>query len=310
MEVIMKFLKLIRNIIFLVIIFGAVTAFIDYTRMLSGSEPIFNISSYNSSKHVENYRGLFYQASRKTKVNNQESLMDSSDIKFFVLTKQIDVPSQFNEDKFEYTIKPVSSEICDGVSKLYYADTNIKIYSYCIDSFGVVENGTNKEDDLLKHLKDDKNFFEDLIQKMTFMGLYSDKTTEFYKSLDGFSSMDIAMYKCNTPGINDLYIVPDGTPFMADFCTYKDDDFKFISTIEEEKSDSEITEEKTKEIFFEDEKYYYEFDEPKKDKIFVTSPAVRLTPEKKYSLVDVLNHKLLTIEDLEEKGLKFNRTAK
>ena len=123
-------------------------------------------------------------------------------------------------------------------------------------------------------------------------------------------SPTLAMYKCNTPGINDLYIVPDGTPFMADFCTYKDDDFKFISTIEEEKSDSETTEEKTKEIFFEDEKYYYEFDEPKKDKIFVTSPAVRLTPEKKYSLVDVLNHKLLTIEDLEEKGLKFNKTAK
>lgn len=310
MEAIMKFLKLIRNIIFLVIIFGAVTAFVDYTRMLSGSEPIFNISSYNSSKHVENYRGLFYQASRKTKVNNQESLMDSSEIKFFVLTKQIDVPSQFNEDKFEYIIKPVSSDGCDGASKLYYADTNIKIYSYCIDSFSVIENGTNKEDDLLKHLKEDKDFSEDLIQKMTFMGLYSDKTTEIYRSLDDFSSMDIAMYKCNTPGINDLYIGPKGTPFMADFCTYKDDDFKFISKIEEENSDSETTDDNIKEVFFEDENYYYEFDKPRKDKIFVTSPAVRLTPEKRYSLVEVLNNNLLTISDLEEKGLKFNKTAK
>lgn len=310
MEAIMKFLKLIRNIIFLVIIFGAVTAFVDYTRMLSGSEPIFNISSYNSSKHVENYRGLFYQASRKTKVNNQESLMDSSEIKFFVLTKQIDVPSQFNEDKFEYIIKPVSSDGCDGASKLYYADTNIKIYSYCIDSFSVIENGTNKEDDLLKHLKEDKDFSEDLIQKMTFMGLYSDKTTEIYRSLDDFSSMDIAMYKCNTPGINDLYIVPKGTPFMADFCTYKDDDFKFISKIEEEKSDSETTDDNIKEVFFEDENYYYEFDKPRKDKIFVTSPAVRLTPEKRYSLVEVLNNNLLTISDLEKKGLKFNKTEK
>lgn len=310
MESIMKFLKLIRNIIFLVIIFGAVTAFVDYTRMLSGSEPIFNISSYNSSKHVENYRGLFYQASRKTKVNNQESLMDSSEIKFFVLTKQIDVPSQFNEDKFEYIIKPVSSDGCDGASKLYYADTNIKIYSYCIDSFSVIENGTNKEDDLLKHLKEDKDFSEDLIQKMTFMGLYSDKTTEIYRSLDDFSSMDIAMYKCNTPGINDLYIVPKGTPFMADFCTYKDDDFKFISKIEEEKSDSETTDDNIKEVFFEDENYYYEFDKPRKDKIFVTSPAVRLTPEKRYSLVEVLNNNLLTISDLEKKGLKFNKTEK
>ena len=310
MELVKSILKLIRNTIIFVILFGSVTAFIDYTRMLSGTEPIFNISTYDSKNHVENYRGLFYQASRKTKVNNKESLTDSSEISFFVLTKKLNVPSQFNEGKLDYTIKPVASESCDGVSKLYYADTNIKIYSYCFDSFSIILNGDNKEEDFTKYLKEDKDFYEDFIQKMTFTGMYDDKTTEKYKSMDDFSSINIKMYKCNNTGINDLYIVPEGTNFMSDFCTYKDDDFKFISTIEEEKNDSESGDEKTKEVFYEDDKFYYEFDESKKDRIFLVSPAVRLTPERKYNLVDVLNNKILTIDELEEKGLKFNKVEK
>ena len=310
MEALMKILKFIRNIIFIVIIVGIITAFIDYTRMISGSEPVFNISSYNSIKHIESYRGLFYQATRKTKINDKESLMDSSEIKFFVLTKQIDVPEQFKDKSLEYTIKPISSETCEGTSKLYYADTNIKIYSYCFDSFKIVESGSNKEESIEKYLKEDKYFYEDLIQKMAFTGLYLDGTTELYKSVDGFSSEDISMYRCNAPGINDLYIVPRGVSFMNDFCTYKDDDFKFISTIEEEKVDAESADEKENEVFYEDDQYYYEFDEAKKDRIFVSSPAVRLTPERRYSLADVLNNKILTIHELEEKGLKFTKRAK
>lgn len=227
----MKLLKCIRNIIFLVLVFGFITAFIDYTRMVGGSEPIFNISSYNSSKHVENYRGLFYQASRVTKINDKESLIDSNDIKFIVLTKQIDILNQSNDDSLEYTIKPVAGDVCDGVSKLYYADSNIKIYSYCFDSFKIVEKGNDKEEDIKKYLKEDKYFYEDLIQKMAFTGLYLDGSTEIYKSVDDFSSEDILLYKCNSSDIDDLYIVPKGVPFMDDFCTYKDDD----SIIEEEK---------------------------------------------------------------------------
>ena len=78
--------------------------------------------TYNKNKHIENYRGLFYQASRKTKINNQEPLEDSSDIKYFVLTKEINIPSNYVETKFDFSMSVEKNSYCDGISKLYFAD--------------------------------------------------------------------------------------------------------------------------------------------------------------------------------------------
>lgn len=306
----MKILNFLRNIIFIVILFGVASAYIDYTRMVDGSEPIFNISTYNKIKHVENYRGLFYQASRKTKINDQEALEDSSEIKYFILTKEIDIPNNYVEKKFNFSMKVEKQDSCDGTSTLYYADLNTKIYTYCFNNLNVLDNDNKKEDTLLAFLKKDPSISEDIIQNMNFTGMYYDNTIEIFKSTYEFSDDNFVIYKCSKPYINDLYMVPAGISVMDDFCTYKDDDFKFIAEVEEEELDSETTDVKEKEIFYEDDSYYYEFDEAKKDRIFVVSPAVRLSPEKRYSLMDVLNNKMLTIEELEEKGLKFNKVAK
>ena len=306
----MKILKFLRNVIFIVILFGVSSAYIDYTRMIDGSEPIFNISTYNKTKHVEDYRGLFYQASRKIKVNDQEALEDSSDIKFFVLTKEINIPNNFVEKKFDFSMKVEEDDICGDTSILYYADLNTKIYTYCLSSLSIIDSGNNTEDSFLSYLKKDSSISEDVIQNMNFTGMYFDNTIEIFKSPYEFSDENFVIYKCNKPYIEDLYIVPSGVSVMSDFCTYKDDDFKFISTIEEEKLDSETTGEKEKEAFYEDDTYYYEFDEAKKDRIFVVAPAVRLSSEKRYTLMEVLNNNMLTIDELEEKGLKFNRVEK
>ena len=311
MGLLLRFLKFIRNIIIIIFLFGIITAFLDYKRTISGSEPIFNISTYNNLTHIEKYRGLFYQASRTTKINNEEDLDDSFDIKFYVLTIKIDVPSKFKEDKVEFSLKTNEVSKCSESSKLYYADKDIKVYTYCIDSINVVELGQSKENTLLSYLKKDNKIIDDLIQNISFTGLYVDGSTEMFKTFDdSFSNNGISLYKCNKPGINDIYIGPKGTDMQGDFCTYKDDDFKFISTISEEKLDSETVDVNENEVFYEDENYTYEFDEKKSDRIFIVAPAVRLSPEKKYSLKDVLNYKLLTIDELEEKGLKFNKVSK
>lgn len=304
-------LRKIRNFLIFIIIVGILTAFIDYTRMMGGNSPIFNISTYNENKHYQFYRGLFYQASRKTKVNNLEPLEDSSNIKYYVLTKQIDVPSQFKEDKFEFSLKTNETNNCSDSSKLYYADKDIKVYTYCIDSIDLLELGQKKDKSLLSYLEKNNGVIEDLIQNISFVGVYSDGSTEMYNTIDdSFSNNGISLYRCNNSGINDIYIGPYGTSMKEDFCTYKDDDFKFISTIKEEKLDAETTDEKEKEIFYEDDNYTYEFDEKKSDRIFLVSPKVRLSPEKKYTLREVLDNKLLTIDELEKKGLKFNKVAK
>ena len=235
MELVTRILKIIRNVIIIVFLFAVITAVLDYTRIISGLEPIFNISSYNSVTHIEKYRGLFYQASRKTKINNEEDLEDSFDINFYVLTIKIDVPNKSNEDNFEFYLKTSEVNECSESSKLYYADKDIKIYTYCIDSINVVELGQSKENTLLSYLKKDNKIIDDLIQNISFTGLYVDGSTEMYKTIDeSFSNNGISLYKCNKPGINDIYIGPKGTDMQGDFCTYKDDDFKFISTISEE----------------------------------------------------------------------------
>ena len=52
----MSMFKIIRNLLIIIIVFGILTALIDYVRMTTGNVPIFNISSYSfhlrSCSHV------------------------------------------------------------------------------------------------------------------------------------------------------------------------------------------------------------------------------------------------------------------
>ena len=306
-------LKTLRNILIIIFIFGVVTAGFDYYRMSNNSKPVFNISSYNKVKHIQYYRGLFYQASRNTKINDDEDLTDSSNIKFYILSMPIEIQTDFNNDNLEYTLRTTDTSMCDGISKLYYADKNIKIYTYCLDSIEVFEKGDDKGSKLYNYLEKDSSFYENILQSMSFTGLLSDQSTEVYKSFDeDFIKDGLHVYRCNTTGISDVYIGSSSMTYHTDFCTYKDDDFKFLFKIEEDKSktDNNSTDTKEKEIFYEDNEYYYEFDEPKKDRIYITAPAVRLSPEKRFSLTAVLYYNLLTIDDLKDKGLKFNKVKK
>ena len=132
-------LKLIRNLLIIVILFGICTAGIDYVRMTTGNVPLFNISSYKSKERIQSYRGLFYQGSRKYTVSPEEPLVDSSDITFTVLFWDINVPRSYKEIQEEFTIETKESNEC-SVSKLVYADLNIKIYTYCLDEINIIDN--------------------------------------------------------------------------------------------------------------------------------------------------------------------------
>ena len=63
-------------------------------------------------------------------------------------------------------------------------------------------------------------------------------------------------------------------------------------------------------VFFEDSEYIYQFDEVKSNRIFIVSPAVRGKEERKVTLKEALNYNLVTIDELESKGLKFNKIEK
>ena len=113
--------KIIRNLLIIIIVFGILTALIDYVRMTTGNVPIFNISSYSSKERIQSYRGLFYQGSRKITVSPDEPLVDSSEITFTVLTFDINVPRNYKEVLDDFNIETLESSEC-GTSKLIYAD--------------------------------------------------------------------------------------------------------------------------------------------------------------------------------------------
>ena len=310
------FLNAIRNVLIIVLLLGFVTAGVDYARMNSGSVPIFNISSFDQKTDIQTFRGLFYIAERKIKASTNEPLVDSSNMKFKVLTFDLQVPRKFtNADTFKLETRETAD--CHENSKLYYADMKIKVYTYCLDSIKIVDGKKTSELDQL--VKKKISILDDIDNKLDLTGVYNDKTTLMFRNKeDDFTNQGLTMYRCNKENINDVYFAPKDTAFRdSDFCTYKDDDFKFIFKVidESEKPEPELDEEgnekeRAKETFYSDDEYDYQFEYAKSDKVFIVSPAVRGKQEMKYNLKDVLNNKTLTIDELQAKGLKFEKVEK
>lgn len=90
--------------------------------------------------------------------------------------------------------------------------------------------------------------------------------------------------------------------FKKNFVHIKIDDFKFIFEIEEEQHEKI----EQKEVFYEDEYNYYTFDEIKSDYIYITTKATRGKQAIRIPLKTALNSKILTIDDIKTKKLKYN----
>lgn len=299
-------LNSIKELLIIILVAGILTAAFDYLQMISGNVPIFNKKSYDEKTKVQSFRGLFYKAERKITTSENESLVDSTEMKYAFLTFNITVPKQFKEIKKDYTISTKTKENCQEQSKLYYADKNVKVYTYCLDEISISENG--KKTSLDKHLKKETNILDEIDSKLAYLGLYQNQKALIFKDNSDISNQGLTMYRCNQTNINDVYFAPKDTAFQEDFCTYKDDDFRFIFEIEEENLENSPSTEK--EIFFEDENYLYEFETEKSNKVFIKTPAVRGKIEMKYPLKDILYNNILTPDDLAKKGLKFNKISK
>ena len=285
-----KVFKLIFIIILCVFLIAIGTGVIDYFRMTHGKLPIFNVSSYDSIKKKQVFQGMLYRASRKVRASDNESLSDSSNYKFKLLTFDLFIPNQSINENIEYNFITKNDDAC--ASNLYYADLNKKVYTYCLSSVMV------NDKELLSYFKKDKNIIDNIENTIDYTGLYNNTTMIF-------KGDNIKMYHCRN---NDVYIGNIDMEFQDDFCTEKDDDLKFIFEIKEETKDVELKDEE--EVFFEDENYKYTFDKVKSDYIFITTPENRGREAKKISLKEVLNNKLLSIDDLEEKGLSFKKVNK
>lgn len=306
------FIAIIKVLVVFALV-GILSSIIDYFKMKSGNVPVFNLRKYDNVSKVQTFRGIFYKAERKVTASENESLDDSSEISFSFLFFNLDVPKQFKTVELPYTIETKEISQCNERSKLYYADKDIKVYTYCLDEINV--NRNNKKIKLFDYLKKDNDIINDIDSKLSYLGLYEDQSTLMFEAIDGFTNNGLTMFRCHEVHINDVYIGPANTKFQDDFCTYKEDDFSFMYYLKEEPIDespdnSNVAVDEKKEVIYEDENYRYEFDETKSDRIFVITPAVRGAEEKRYPIKQVIQNKMLTMEELAAKGLKFNKIDK
>lgn len=313
----MKFIKALRNTFVIIMIFGVITALIDYYRMINGYVPIYSRVNYNEKSRIETYRGLFYVAERKIKLDRKERLSSSDNLKYKFLIYELDIKKVYNLKKYDYIVLTQEQEKCDSKSKLLYADLNRKYYTYCIDSIKIKELSKEPKE-LLSYVEKNDEIIKELESEMQYTGLYKDGTTQIYKSeKEVMSNHGLTMYICNKKNINDVYIVPKDIKMNEnDFCVYKDDDFDFLWTITEEKTPDGIEYPKDEdgnikpEAFLEDDINRYEFSEPKKDRIFITVPEVRGKKTVKIPLMEILKTKRLSLEQLKERGLVYNTINK
>ena len=298
-----KRIGFIAKLLILIVLLGAATCFVDYTRVLDNEEPLFAIKQYDSISKIQKYRGLFYIVERKISVTPTETMAESKNISFKVLIYELSLKARKISDKKLINMKYKEEEQCT-TSKLIYATETIKIYTYCLDNIEFTENSKKiTYDKLFKNTR--------LIEVIPFSGLDNDKTTEIYIDENKeYSKNGIKIFKCNNNhDRKSIYITTMSKEKQNDFCTYKDDDFKFVYKLEDTSEKDICKVEKDKEplppeIFYEDEKNQYSFDCQKSQNIKLISYNKEIT------LKDALNNKIVTIDELKQKGLVFNTISK
>ncbi len=309
---IFKLIKILIKLIFILIIGFFVVSFmmvgIDYVQMKNGNLPVFCISQYNEESKIQVFRSFFYTASRTVRASSSESLYDSSNIQFKSVFGKKKIEYSYQDVK-DFTIETSLTSDCKDSAKLYYASLKVKVYTYCLDDISVYKN--SHKDTLYAFLEKDNSIVEDIKDQLSYKGLLSDKSTSEFVSLDeDFASQGLKIYHCNKTNINDVYIGPKDMSFHNDFCTYKDDDFKFIYELLDETPSSlqpVLNEENevVPEAFYEDSINRYEFTLPKSQYVFITTPEVRGKAATKVGIKEALSTGKVTIDEVKEKGLQF-----
>ena len=298
-----RLFETIKELVLLFLLLGFGSALIDYARISTGNNPLFCVKDFNSVTKIENFKGLFYSASRKVSDSPDEKLLESSEINYKLFTISLSVPKEYKNTHYKYHLTPRFSDNC-GSSTLYYADLNTKVYLYCIDSIDYYEKTNENKLEFSNVLRKNPVLLDDFIVKNDYVGVVNSILK--YDSNEELISPKVNIYQCHKKDVNDIYIVPKGKDIQDDFCEYKNDDKDFIWTVvDENKSFSDAIE-----IIYEDQKYQYELSEGNKDNIYIVYPEVRGREEEKVKLMDIINSNKYSMDQLIERGLNITKVVK
>jgi len=168
-------------------------AFFDIFQMTRGELPVFNIERFNSKTNIQTFRGLFYSATRKITTSKLEPLNESSNVKLTILFLNINIKKNHHQRQNQYKVNATELINCQEKAKLYYADKNIKVYTFCLEEIKVEKN--KKSYPLNKIITEDKDFLTNMNSNLTYTSLAKDGTTQVFKDLDLENHLTI--YKCN-----------------------------------------------------------------------------------------------------------------
>ena len=218
----MEFLKKVRNLLFIFVIVGGVTAYIDYTRMIEGENPVFCKSTYDEKAKEETCRGIFYIENRDIKQSPREKLNISSNVRYRIANQIIPIKLKSPKVTKDFVLYVTPSITCPSPSHLFYENDNQKIYLDCIASIKVKDKNQKESKDLKDALEENPSLIEDIIKNLSFTGYETDNTTEKYiTTTDEFSNKKITVYRCSN-NINDIYLTMNNT-MAEDYCTKKND---------------------------------------------------------------------------------------
>ena len=212
--------KIINRIIIFIILLGIVTAGVDYWRMMNGEVPIFNKSQYDLKTKKQTFQGLFYSAERKVLLSMDEGLDTSSNIKYKLLFFfPLDVVLK-QKDSSNFVLFGQGSVECDGVTRTYFTNDNVKVYTYCLDDIFIKEKDSKS---LLSYLENDDSILSKIDNNFGYLGLSNNSMMVFQSREEIVEGTPLVMYRCFGEEKSDVYFTPVGVFLQNDFCTYKND---------------------------------------------------------------------------------------
>ena len=200
----MDLLNKIRFLLWILVLAGAATAYLDYCRLVQGEIPIFCKTTYNEKTKVETFRGLFYVAERTVKHNTDERLGLSSNVSYSFLHKTLKIKTQRPKTTYDFVLYVTPSIECPTPTKVYTELEDKKVYIDCIASIRIKNKDEEQSKDLNEVLLENPSILEDIILNTKFTGIDKDHTTEKYMTTDTtFANQILYIYKCSN---KDIYI--------------------------------------------------------------------------------------------------------
>lgn len=308
--------SLIKKLLLIIFIFTIIASVIDYLRITSNKLPIFTKVEYNNVTKTQYFKSIAYTLERTITISQDETLSLSEDIKYKIFFKEIYI--KIKEEKIDKTYLILKTkDNCKEDSELYYynPETKQKVYTYCLSSIKLKES---KNEELNQSLKKSPEILETIFGKLTYEKTDSKNYNQFYNDnfFKEYTGTGITAIKCKN---NDIYFAEENIKIPNDFCTDKKDTFKYHFEIVDESNELTCPEQtptcetqpetciELEEVFYEDKNNKYILNCKKSHLISLITKTETGEIDQKYSLKDALNQQIVTIDDLKNKGLEFEK---